>query len=546
MSQFVDEDPVKIDLPVRPRNEETEEPASLNPTLSVNLEQRRRRKDSVMPSDFLQPEETEEVQESRDPVVSMRTGAKRKLSVREDEESVKPRTSSPDDFKYTRTTSEEGPRKTQPPAQNYMRKTSRESENVRSSTKDKIKTAPIVASRKILAPKSVNDSPKKVSRINSGNGKLEKVEPIKMALCRERQMESKPEPVDIHEVPEPMLDTIEVLPTIDAQKVTETPAPEDIPSPISSLPSTAPAPSRDTPPPTELGAENEGVRPSRRARGAVSYAEPNLRDKMRRPTKDLIDAVRSHGKPQKEVEVKVEDGAIANAIFDAPMESLIKPEPNFDEAWKDMPLATSTTVENSPLSSKMTAPELLPSSISTHRRRRESLLSQVDMDSARPGSSTAIANLLAETRKAKATAQDKASLSDFKAAGQNVQPDIYEFKGSPKSVEKTVKPPSRVVERPVAPKYVPRRQSVVAAMRRSSSSSTTEDGETSDIESTKRADTTRRSTGLSRSSSVSSFRQGHQDSGRPLKKSTSTTSITDDGAGPRNDRISARRRSMML
>lgn len=34
-----------------------------------------------------------------------------------------------------------------------------------------------------------------------------------------------------------------------------------------------------------------GSRPSRRARGAVSYVEPNLRDKMRRATNELVDAV---------------------------------------------------------------------------------------------------------------------------------------------------------------------------------------------------------------------------------------------------------------
>lgn len=36
-------------------------------------------------------------------------------------------------------------------------------------------------------------------------------------------------------------------------------------------------------------------RPSRRQRAVVSYAEPNLRDKMRRPTSEMIDAVGSHG-----------------------------------------------------------------------------------------------------------------------------------------------------------------------------------------------------------------------------------------------------------
>lgn len=36
-------------------------------------------------------------------------------------------------------------------------------------------------------------------------------------------------------------------------------------------------------------------RPSRRQRAVVSYAEPNLRDKMRRPTSEMIDAVGGHG-----------------------------------------------------------------------------------------------------------------------------------------------------------------------------------------------------------------------------------------------------------
>ncbi|KAK4461640.1 hypothetical protein QBC42DRAFT_203252 [Cladorrhinum samala] len=51
-----------------------------------------------------------------------------------------------------------------------------------------------------------------------------------------------------------------------------------------------PAP-HDTPPPAHISSEGETSRPSRRARSAVSYAEPNLRDKMRRPTKELFDAV---------------------------------------------------------------------------------------------------------------------------------------------------------------------------------------------------------------------------------------------------------------
>lgn len=51
-----------------------------------------------------------------------------------------------------------------------------------------------------------------------------------------------------------------------------------------------------SPHPRAMKAEAEsdtscGIRPSRRRGAVVSYAEPNLRDKMRRPTKEMIDAV---------------------------------------------------------------------------------------------------------------------------------------------------------------------------------------------------------------------------------------------------------------
>lgn len=53
---------------------------------------------------------------------------------------------------------------------------------------------------------------------------------------------------------------------------------------------------KDTPPPAHISSLGETARASRRARSAVSYAEPNLRDKMRRPTKELYDAVSGEGK----------------------------------------------------------------------------------------------------------------------------------------------------------------------------------------------------------------------------------------------------------
>ncbi|KAF2665633.1 hypothetical protein BT63DRAFT_417176 [Microthyrium microscopicum] len=70
-----------------------------------------------------------------------------------------------------------------------------------------------------------------------------------------------------------------------------------------SQPSTDRPVGKDTPPPTNLasistttGLEPSG-RPGRRARAVVNYAEPNLISKMRRPTKELSDAVGKDGRP---------------------------------------------------------------------------------------------------------------------------------------------------------------------------------------------------------------------------------------------------------
>ena len=51
--------------------------------------------------------------------------------------------------------------------------------------------------------------------------------------------------------------------------------------------------SRDIPPSPDLGADTTGSfnRGLKRPKGNVSYTEPNLRDKIRRPTRDPIDTV---------------------------------------------------------------------------------------------------------------------------------------------------------------------------------------------------------------------------------------------------------------
>jgi hypothetical protein len=73
----------------------------------------------------------------------------------------------------------------------------------------------------------------------------------------------------------------------------KTPAVESIFSPPSTEPSTSRPESKDTPPPGDLSAADQvgAGRPGRRARPQVSYKEPSLHTKMRRPDAKLADAI---------------------------------------------------------------------------------------------------------------------------------------------------------------------------------------------------------------------------------------------------------------
>lgn len=73
----------------------------------------------------------------------------------------------------------------------------------------------------------------------------------------------------------------------------KTPAVEGIFSPPTTEPSTSRPESKDTPPPGDLSAADQigAGRPGRRARPQVSYKEPSLHTKMRRPDAKLVDAI---------------------------------------------------------------------------------------------------------------------------------------------------------------------------------------------------------------------------------------------------------------
>jgi len=98
-----------------------------------------------------------------------------------------------------------------------------------------------------------------------------------------------PPEIPVLPMPDPIL-TAEI--TLDALPP-KTPAVETIISPPTTEPSTSRPESKDTPPPGDLSVVDQigAGRPGRRARPQVSYKEPSLHTKMRRPDAKLADAI---------------------------------------------------------------------------------------------------------------------------------------------------------------------------------------------------------------------------------------------------------------
>ncbi|KAH0307566.1 hypothetical protein KCU71_g9074, partial [Aureobasidium melanogenum] len=305
---FDNEDSIKFD----PLSAETDQPSyseqddhptsdheSLPANLSVNLETRRKRKDSKVQlrrSSLLPPD----LDDDDDQPQLTRTSAKRKLSMRDVEDEVEKRVVK-DDFKFSRRSSL---------AADFM---NTEPVTAPAESLEDTETPTLLPERKVLGNKSVNVSPRKLSRGTKGKGDVKKEEaPLKPAVkATDRRKSKNPSTKSVTiatSEPETIMRTIEIaLPSELAVEEMEdlapkTPLPEFF-SPTPSEPSTARDEGRDTPPPSGLksmssgpAALNGASRPSRRARAAVNYAEPNLVSKMRRPTAAKADAVDVNGR----------------------------------------------------------------------------------------------------------------------------------------------------------------------------------------------------------------------------------------------------------
>jgi hypothetical protein len=345
---------------------------------STNLETRRKRRVSsfLQNTSSLTKEPGSAATEAQASDSSLNPGSKRKLSAREEDDSMNTVSKSSDDFSFQRrsTTSSTPLSKTtssrfnRPAAKQGNQPTNEQSQASPQKT-DQLK-------RKVLAPKSAN-SPTKVRRVNV-NGKIaalkedvtksstaktsrqdrgESIAPTRDKAQPDDQPENQPNQ-DVVGRPEAAHQATDLPP--------KTPAGLDLFSPTSTEPSV-----KSNAQSTEMAvtASVEDVlgnagRGSRRARAAVSYAEPNLRDKMRRPGKELVTAVEGidHFKTR-------EASVRAESVDRRADEDGVKKEQLTDDlAWKHLPQAKDEPP--SPLSNKVARlpGELKETDGSTERR----------------------------------------------------------------------------------------------------------------------------------------------------------------------------------
>ncbi|KAF4467293.1 Shugoshin [Fusarium albosuccineum] len=400
VSKFIDEDPVKIDSPSRSRPTPTQEspktklapPEALtspqsSKTLPRSPSPEKKKKEEVVEPQETQPTETKpketKPEETNQPETKVqkplvveapapqpvKTGSKRKLAARDDLGTNRPQKINNEN---------ENPRiviEKQSIREKAGGRTLKELASIRKEARER---ANATGARKPLAAKSTNDdmsSPKKSSKpVATDEVVTAKADLVKSMGSQDRQklkLKAQP-PVIIEAVlrPEPTAPAVTELPCELGTPMME----QALLSPSS--PGTAASKEAGrgaTPPPIDINATREPSRPSRRNRTAVSYAEPNLRDKMRRPTKEMLDAVAGEGKYARRSSV---------AEQSAPDTARVKRESEAGDSWKKLPAANMAGTDNepgsipaSPLAGKGSPPEL-PESVAVRGGRRSSMMVQ--------------------------------------------------------------------------------------------------------------------------------------------------------------------------
>ena len=475
IAHFDEGDPIKFD----PNNDKQCLDETPTAVLSANLETRKKRRESFHqrePSrlgDGTDPDRRRIPDEKAASVQPLKSGAKRKLDIRE--EGDRPTIDMENDnFRISRKVSEPELTATKSKVGSKGRTDSSKGNDVRDekvldSIERSKETRPAITStgRKVLGPKSVNSDPQSPAKLAkpSTKPKISDGKDDLMKRIRDRSESKDKQPSGkiqkiVREVE---------IPKAKPAKPTELPPKTPIPPDLDLLSPTASDPSeprpglRDTPPPPDLGPDtgtDSFGRASRRPRCSVSYAEPNLRAKMRRPTKDMVDAVGAEEKIRQAADKK-RKGSVSSMETDferLKLDSTIVKQEEENESspiWKTKALQDSHSQKErqraettSPLGKKagLSASDL-PASVITDRRERVSSMSRKDAagEQIQPssGAATAIAALAVtgpkgRRREAGNGATNMKEVAPVVESGDRTS--IFDFTGSsPEDVDKRSK-----------------------------------------------------------------------------------------------------------
>ncbi|GJN74102.1 shugoshin [Purpureocillium lilacinum] len=422
-SQFIDRDPVNLDspskaIPARAREASPEKKAELPPSTSLESPKANKTFYPSVPSPEKKVEPTIPPQlrpQASDTTASVpiKAGSKRKFTAPDDGENIPVR----------RTNDENRPFRAGPEKQSIRDKagggkTLKELANIRKEARER--QAADITTRKPLSAKSTNDdvsSPKK-SKLSNDEVAAAKADLVKPKASKERSKAKtknaaqvkveavKIEPMSIPELPPPA--TVELSVPVAEPALLSPNSPE--PAPDSS------GHRGDTPPPLDISSKGEMSRPSRRNRTAVSYAEPNLRDKMRRPTKELFDAVAGEGKyARRSSQAEPLDKLKRESDINGSGAKLLSANPQAAEAEPGR-------MPESPLANKTSSPQELPASVATERRRR-------------PSSATAKATEMPDEADSSLSDKPREADTSTDTSGSG-DADIYEFTSSSPQVDK--------------------------------------------------------------------------------------------------------------
>ena len=570
VAHFEEEDPIKFDATSdKPRSDEISATA-----LSAHLETRKKRRESFHQRETSRKRDGTDLEgraippdEKAAPGQTLKSGAKRKLTLREDEE-LPMADLNPEDFRFNRkpSDSEHNPIKPQSASKGRGDNSKENGEKDANllAAKQKPKKINAVApsiGRKALGPKSVNSDPQSPAKLDKGGAKTKLLEDkgVLVKPIRDRHVNSDQHNTTSYRkiVKQAEIPKDGPAKTLEPPPKTPVPLGLDLFSPTASDPSEPRPEARDTPPPPDLGPDTgtgSFGRGSRRSRGSVSYAEPNLRDKMRRPTKGMVDAV---GGEEKSRQAANAESAGDVSSSDADLERLglnstiIKEEDERDvfPLWNTKaPDEGQAQTERqrrgtaSPLGMK-SIPNAgdLPPSVITDRRRRASSISrkQADCEQVRQssGAATAIAALAGAGPKAQRRREGDGGRKDAEGEEGLVESgertSIFDFTGSsPEDLDQKITSKEEREEAAEGMRISRRHSSVGAnwddrngsiAISRRKRETILDDGEAGKVESAE---------------------------GSKLKSAKSTMSLAmcsaEDGRLSRGERAANRRRSMML